>query len=54
MTLGPFRHFRGERQHPDSNISRIMLPVVAMVAILIAQRYIRKDENLVQSMDRLR
>ena len=32
----------------------IIFPVVAMVAILIAQRYIRKDENLVQSMDRLR
>ena len=32
----------------------IYLPFVALVALLLAQRYIRKDENLVQSMDRLR
>ena len=32
----------------------LYLPVISLVALLVAQRYIRKDENLVQSMDRLR
>lgn len=30
------------------------LPFVALVALLLAQRFIRKDEEKVRSMDRLR
>jgi hypothetical protein len=32
----------------------MLMPVIAIVCILAANRYIRKDENLVKSMDRLR
>jgi peptidoglycan/LPS O-acetylase OafA/YrhL len=32
----------------------IFLPFLSLIALLLAQRYIRKDENLVRSMDRLR
>lgn len=32
----------------------VYLPIVAMVLVLLAYRFIRKDERLVKSMDRLR
>lgn len=38
---------------PDDRIG-IFFPVVSLIALLVAQRFIRKDESLVRSMDRLR
>ena len=38
---------------PDDGLG-IYAPFVALVALLLAQRFIRKDEKLVRSMDRLR
>ena len=38
---------------PDDRLG-IYAPFISLVAILLAQRFIRKDEKLVRSMDRLR
>jgi len=38
---------------PDDRLG-IYAPFIALAAILLAQRFIRKDEKLVRSMDRLR
>jgi uncharacterized membrane protein len=38
---------------PDDRAG-IFLPVASLILLLLAQRFIRKDENLVRSMDRLR
>ena len=38
---------------PDDRLG-VYFPFVALIALLLAQRYIRKDDKLVQSMDRLR
>ena len=38
---------------PDDRLG-VYMPFLALVALILAQRYIRKDETLVRSMDRLR
>lgn len=32
----------------------IFMPIVAIITTVLANKYVKKDENLVQSMDRLR
>lgn len=44
---------REQAATPEDGLG-IYLPVISLVALLLAQRFIRKDEKTVQSMDRLR
>ena len=43
----------GQDVQPDDRLG-IFFPFLALAALLLAQRFIRKDEKLVRSMDRLR
>jgi len=44
---------REQATTPEDGLG-VYLPVISLVALLLAQRFIRKDEKKVQSMDRLR
>lgn len=39
---------------PDYNLFGMLLPLIAMIFLVLANRAIKKDENLVKSADRLR
>jgi hypothetical protein len=43
----------GQEVQPDDGLG-VFFPFLALAALLLAQRFIRKDEKLVRSMDRLR
>jgi len=43
----------GEKQFSEKDI-KLLIPVVSIVFLLIANKYIKRDERLVKSVDRIR
>jgi hypothetical protein len=43
----------GEKQFSEKDI-KLLVPVISIVFLLIANRYIKRDERLVKSVDRIR